>query len=131
MSRESTPRYAQTAGDFGFAVQFNAETRTAPLSSGWIVPRVTLGRVTSFIPRERPNANTRYYRLFKATTAYNSACTDVGAALAPLLSRGTRVCHWQSTRRVWPDTRRPQLPLDDCCRLVLPYNAELQFKLYD
>ena len=45
-------------------------------------------------------------------------------ALAPLLSGGTRVYHWQSTRRlIWPETRRLQLPLDDCCRLVLPYNA--------
>ena len=26
MSRGSTPRHAQTAGDFGFAVQFNSET---------------------------------------------------------------------------------------------------------
>ena len=27
-----------------------------------------------------------------------------------------RVPHWQSARRLWPDTRRLQLPLDDCCR---------------
>ena len=58
-----------------------------------------------------------------ATTAYISASTDAGAALAPLLSGGTRVRHWQSARRLQPDTRRLQLPLDDCCRLVLPYNA--------
>ena len=77
--------------------------------------------VTPFIPRER--RQTRYCRLFKATTAYISASTDAGAALAPLLNGGTRVCHWQSARRLWPDTRRLQLPLDDCCRLVLPYNA--------
>ena len=67
---------------------------------------------------------TRYCRLFKATTAYTSACTDAGATLAPLLSGGTRVRHWRTARRLWPDTRRMQLPLDDCCRLVLPYNAE-------
>ena len=73
--------------------------------------------------RERPNENTRYCRLFKATTAYTSAYTDAGAALAPLLSGGTRVRHWQSTRRLWPDTRRLLLSLDDCCRLVLPYNT--------
>ena len=97
MSRGSTHRHAQTAGDLGFAVQFIAETfRAAPLSSGRIVPRVTMGKVTPFIPRERPNANTCYFRLFKATTAYTSTCTDAGAVLAPLLSRGTRVCHWQS-----------------------------------
>ena len=46
--------------------------RAAPLSSGGIVPRVTIGRVTPFNPRERPNADTRYCRLFKATTAYIS-----------------------------------------------------------
>ena len=33
------------------------------------------------------------------------------------------VRHWQCARRLWPDTMRLQLPLDDCCRLVLPYNA--------
>ena len=43
--------------------------------------------------------------------------------LAPLLSGGTRVSHRQSARRLWPDTRRLQLPLDDCCRLMLRYNA--------
>ena len=50
MSRGSTPRHAQTAGDLGLAVQFNAENpvafRTAPISSGRIVPRVTIGRIT-------------------------------------------------------------------------------------
>ena len=97
--------------------------RAAPLSSGRIVPRVTQGRVTPFIPHKRPNANTRYCRLFKATTAYTSTCTDAGAALVPLLSRETRVRHWRSARRLWPDKRRLQLPLDDCCKLVLPYNA--------
>ena len=70
MSRGYTPRHAQTAGDLSFAVQFNDETLT------------------------------RYCWLFKATTAYISASTDAGAALAPLLSRGTRVRHWQSARRL-------------------------------
>ena len=97
--------------------------RAAPLSSGRIVPRVTIGRVTPLIPPERPNANTLYCQLFKATTAYTSACTGAGAALALLLSGVTRVRHWQSPRRLWPDTRRLQLPLDDCCRLLFPYNA--------
>ena len=59
MSRGSTPRQAQTAGDLGLAVQFNAETpvafRTAPLSSGRIVPRGTIGIVTPLIPQERLN----------------------------------------------------------------------------
>ena len=62
--------------------------------------------------------------LFKATTAYTSASTDARAALAPQLSGGARVRHLQSARRLWPDTRRLQLPLDDCCRLVLPYHAK-------
>ena len=86
-------------------------------------PPSNRGRVTPFISSGKPDANTRYCRLFKATSAYTSACTDAGAALAPLLSGGTRVRHWQSAQRLWPDTRRLQLPLDDCCRLVLPYNA--------
>ena len=47
MSRGYTPRHAQTAGDLSFAVQFNDETfRAAPLSTGRIVPRVTIGRIT-------------------------------------------------------------------------------------
>ena len=82
MSRGSTPRHAQTAGDLGFDLAF----RAAPLFSGRIVPRVTIGGVTLFILRERPNGNTRYMycRLFTATTAYTSACIDAGAALAPM-----------------------------------------------
>ena len=68
--------------------------------------------VTPFIPRGRPNvkhAIAGYLGLPQPTSA-------------PLLSGGTRVRHWQSARRLWPDTRRLQLLLDDCCRLVLPYN---------
>ena len=67
--------------------------------------------------------HTLFCWLFKATTAYTSASTDAGAAFAPLFSGGARVRHCQSARRLWPDTRRLQLPLDDCCRLVLPYHA--------
>ena len=81
-------------------------------------------RVTPFIPRERPNvkhAIVGYLRLPQPTPC--SANTDARAALALHLSGGTRVRHWQSARRLWPDTRRLQLPLDDCCRLVLPYYA--------
>ena len=38
MSRGSTPRHAQTAGDLGFAVQFNAETQWhfAQLRYPWV-----------------------------------------------------------------------------------------------
>ena len=66
--------------------------------------------------------------LFKATTDYTRACTDAGAALAPLLSGGTRVRHCrQSTWRLWLDTRRLPLPSDDCYRLVfhtMPYSMQ-------
>ena len=97
----------------------------------WVIERVFLrspdkGSWACLGDLERPlrdlMSTTHYCRLFKATTAYTSACTDAGAALAPLLSRGARVRHWQSARRLWQ--RRLQLLLDDCCRLVLPYNAE-------
>ena len=47
--------------------------------------------------------------LFEATTAYISASTDAGAALAPLFRGRTMVCHWQSAQRLWPDTRRMHL----------------------
>ena len=80
-------------------------------------------RVTPFIPLERPNVKHAIDDYFKATTAYTSASTDARAALAPQLSGGARVRHWQSARRLWPDTRRLQLPLDDCCRLVLSFYA--------
>ena len=63
-------------GDLGFPVQFNAETlafRAAPLSSGQIVPRVTIEKVTPFIPRERPNVTKHaivgYLRLPRPTPA--------------------------------------------------------------
>ena len=54
----------------------------------------------SFIPPGRPKCQTLYRWLFKATTAYTSTCTDVGASFAALLSEGTRVRHWQSDRRL-------------------------------
>ena len=79
--------------------------------------------VTLFIPLQGPNVKHAIAGYFKATTAYTSASTDARAALAPQWSGGTRVRHWQSARRLWPDTKRLQLPLDDCCRLVLPYHA--------
>ena len=84
--------------------------------------------VTPFIPCKRPNVNhaiAGYLRLPRPTSA-------------PALMR---VLHWL---RCWaeepgyatgnppedyePDTRRLQLPLDDCCRLVLPYNAVHSFQ---
>ena len=33
---------------------------------------------------------------------------------------------WQSARRLWTDSWRLQLPLDDRCRLVLPHHAVKQ-----
>ena len=63
MSRGSTPRHAQTAGDLGFAVQFNAETpwHFAQLRYPRLDSPQSNNRkdnsfwVTPFIPRERPN----------------------------------------------------------------------------
>ena len=68
-------------------------------------------------------SNTRLFRATTAYTMYTCACTDARAALAPQLSGGARVRHWQSARRLWPDTWRMQLPLDDCYRLVFSYHA--------
>ena len=119
MSRGSAPRHAQTAGDLGFAVQFNAETPWQLRYPGSDSPQSNNRKGNSIHSPWETQCQTRYCRLFKATTAYTSACTDAGAALAPLLSGGTRVRHWESARRLWSDPRR----LDDCCRLVLPYNA--------
>ena len=48
------------------------EFRAAPLSSGRIFPGVTIGRVTPFIPRERPivkHAIAGYLRLLRPTPA--------------------------------------------------------------
>ena len=62
MSRGSIPRHAQTAGDLGFDVQFNAETP-------WHFAQLW---VTTFIPRERPDvkhAIADYLRLPQPTPA--------------------------------------------------------------
>ena len=66
MSRESTPRHAQMVRDFGFAVQFNAETP-------W------------------PFAQLRYPLVKHAiagylSLAYTSASTDARAAISSQLS---------------------------------------------
>ena len=45
-----------------------------------------------------------------SSTANISACTDAGAALAPLLSGGNRLPSWQSTTILLPATCRLQLP---------------------
>ena len=75
--------------------------------------------VTSFIPRERPDvkhAIAGYLRQPRPTSA-------------PALKR---VLHWlccwaeepgYATGNPPEDYGQMQLPLDDCCRLVLPYNA--------
>ena len=99
--------------------------RAHPLSSGRIVCRATMGRVTPFIPVRDLMSSTCYCQLFKATTACTSASTDARAALSPHSCEGTRVRLWQSALKLLPDMRRLQLPLDDCCRLVLPYHAEI------
>ena len=48
MFRELSSIHAQTTRDLGLAKE-----NTAPLSSGRVVPRVTITEVTPFIPRER------------------------------------------------------------------------------
>ena len=120
MSRGSTPRHAQTAGDLGFAVQFNAGISHSSAILGSDNPQRNNRKGNSIhTPCERHNVIKHtiadYLRLPRPTPA--------PAPLAPLLSRGTGVHHWQSARRLWPDTRRLQLLLDDCCRLVLLYKA--------
>ena len=47
---------------------------------------------------------------------YPQTCPDLGFAVQ--FNAETR-----AAIRLWPDRRRLQLPLDDCCRLVLPYHA--------
>ena len=80
MSRGSTPRHAQTAGDLSFAAQFNDETRGISRSSailGSDSPQSNNRKdhslwVTPFIPRERPNvkhAIAGYLRLPRPTSA--------------------------------------------------------------
>ena len=80
MSRGSTPRHAQTAGDLGFAVQFNAEICGISRSSAILrsdSPQSNNRKnnslwVTPFIPRERPNvkhAIAGYLRLPQPTPA--------------------------------------------------------------
>ena len=93
MSRGSTPRHAQTAGDLSLAVKFNAETlwhfaqlryrRDSPQFSrssailGLDSPQSNNRKdyslwVTPFIPRERPNvkhAIAGYLRLPRPTLA--------------------------------------------------------------
>ena len=74
--------------------------------------------VTPFIPRETPDvkhAIAGYLRLPRPTSAPALMRRNQGTPL--------EIRHWKSARRLWPDTRRLQLPLDDCCRLVLSYNA--------
>ena len=56
MSRESTPRHAQKAGDLGFAVQFNAETPQSKNRKG-----------NTIHPPSGTQYQTLYCRLFKAT----------------------------------------------------------------
>ena len=73
-------------------------------------------------------STTRHCRLFKATTAYTSACTDARAALAPQLSGGPRVPHLQYARRLWPDRGGcsfPRMIAVDVCFRTIPYSMQL------
>ena len=95
--------------------------RAAPLSSGRIVPRVTIGRVTPFIPRERPNViKHSYFWLFKATTGLHQRMHWCGCCICSAVELRNQ----GMPRRLRPNTRRLQLPLDDCCRLMISFNAE-------
>ena len=80
MSRGSTPRHAQKAGDLGFTVQFIAETPCRFVQLRYLgsdSPQSNNRKdnslwVTPFIPRERPNvkhAIAGYLRLKQPTTA--------------------------------------------------------------
>ena len=58
MSRGSTPRHAQTAGDLGFAVQFNAKLRGISRSSAILASDSSQSNNMKGNPihsRERPN----------------------------------------------------------------------------
>ena len=91
----STPRHAQTAGNLGFAMQFNAETLLHSHSSaflGRIVSIVTKGKVTPFFPREKPNVKhsiAGYLRLPRPTPA---------SALMRLLGTPLAICPSIMTR---------------------------------
>ena len=69
MSRGSTPRWADI---LVLLCNLMLKLRGISLSSGLIVPRVTIGRETPFIPRERPNVKhfiAAYLRLPQPTPA--------------------------------------------------------------
>ena len=83
MSRGFTPDVPRRPETWVSICKLMPKLRVILLSSGRMVPRVTIGRVTPLLPHERPNV----------------------------------------THSGNPDTRRLQLPLDGCCRLVLPYHA--------
>ena len=74
MSRGSTPRHAQTAGDFGFAMQFISENGISHNSAilGSESTQSNNRKGNSFIPRERPNVKhsiAGYLRLPRPTPA--------------------------------------------------------------
>ena len=124
MSRGYTRRHAQTARDLGFAMQFNAETRSILHSSnslGSNSPTVTIGRVTPFILHGELMSNTiaGHLRLPQPTPA-------------PALMRVLHwLCSWaeetgyafnnpsEEYGQIWGGC---SLPLDDRCR-VISYNA--------
>ena len=94
MSRGSTPRRADIRVSL---CNLMLKLRGISLSAGRRVPRVTIGRETPFIPRERPNVKhfiAGYLRLPQPTPA-PALMQD---ALVPLLSGGTRVRYWQSAQ---------------------------------
>ena len=83
--------------------------------------------VTPFIPRERPNVKHAIAGSLWLPRPTSALALMPGAALAPLLSGGTRVHHWQSARRLWPDTRRLQLPLSGRYKTVNNKKMSLKY----
>ena len=59
--------------------------RTAPLSSGRIVSRVTIGRVTPFIPREKPNVKHAFAIYWQ--TLYRGLCPIGPMIMGPMIPK--------------------------------------------
>ena len=120
MSRGFNPRHARTAGDLGFAMQINAG----------------ISQSSAIILSDSPQSNNSKGNFIHPTWDTNILVSVIfslprlhqclhwcGICIGSAVERRTRVRHWQSDLRLWPDMRRLQLPLNDRCRLVLPLDA--------
>ena len=126
MSRWFIAGHTQTSSNSSLFLR-----NTAPLSSGRIVSRVKIAE-GNFIHPTWATFNNLLPVISGLPRPTLGQCSDTALVfpalirelhLAPLLNGGTRGSHWQSAWRLSPDTWRLGLPLDDCCRLVLPYHA--------